>query len=114
MQFIRPLEATTSHLAEKEKKTTVKHIDITTGGVDKTESSVELEIARAFEEDPDRFISDVSICARVEAYIPWDTVVFALIGLIFSQEAIASGGTDATSETITITGKVYRQWGDKR
>jgi hypothetical protein len=114
IKFIRPLVATTSHIAEKEKTTTVKHIDITTGGLEETESSIELEVAKAFEEDPDRFISDISIRARVEAYIPWDTVVFDLIGLMFSQEAIAAGGADASSETITITGKVYRQWGDKR
>jgi hypothetical protein len=114
IEFIRPLVATTSHITEKEKSTTIKDIHITSEGVEGTASSIELEVAKAFEEDPDRFISDVSLDARVEVYMPWDTIVLHVLGLIFSQETTSEGGGDASSEKITITGKVYRQWRNKQ
>jgi hypothetical protein len=114
IEFIRPLVATTTHIVEKEKSTTIKNIHITSEGVEGTASAIELEIAKAFEEDPDRFISDVSLDARVEVYMPWDTIFFHFLGLMFSQETTSAGGGDASSETIKMTGKVYRQWRNKR
>ncbi len=108
-KFIRPLVATTSHTAEKEKTREVKHLDLTSGGVEETESSIEQEVAKAVEEDTGRFISDVSISARVEAYVPWYSVVFDLVGMTSSQ-GTTLGEDNVSSETITITGKIYKQW----
>lgn len=108
--FIRPLVMTTSHTAEQEKTRRVKHLDLASGGIDETESSIEQEVAKAFEEDSGMFISDVSICARVESYIPWYSVVLDLVSLTSSSGATTLGEDNVSSESITLTGKVYKKW----
>ncbi|MGA7161357.1 MAG: hypothetical protein WBZ48_10170 [Bacteroidota bacterium] len=101
---------TTSHTAEQEKTRRVKHLDLASGGIDETESSIEQEVAKAFEEDSGMFISDVSICARVESYIPWYSVVLDLVSLTSSSGATTLGEDNVSSESITLTGKVYKKW----
>jgi hypothetical protein len=108
-KLIGPLVATTSHTSEDEKTRSIKHFELNSGGGEKAESSIEKEVAKAVEKDSNNFIGDVSVSARVEAYVPWYSVVFDLVSMAFSQSTTL-GDDYVSSETITIAGKVYRQW----
>jgi hypothetical protein len=108
--FIGTFTATTSHTAENEKTTTAKNLEITTGGTETTENNIEHQIAKTCEGDSDKFISDVFIQAKVEAYIPWYTTISDLAASMITGESSTSTGLGETSsEAMTMKGKVYRQ-----
>jgi len=108
MQFAGRIAASSAHVAEKEK---VVQGDYTTFSKDASEGIVgdfDTEVGNALGNDPEKFIGDTEIRARIEQYVPLDAVLVEVLGMIFIKEPQSEGMGEASSETIEISGTVFK------
>jgi hypothetical protein len=107
VRFIRPILVGTSHVKEKEKVVQGKSSTFTKEGSEGVVGDAVLQVKDALGENPDRFIGNAEIRARVEAYVPWDSIISELLMGIFSGESKSEGLGEASRETMELSGTVY-------
>jgi hypothetical protein len=108
VQVVKEFVASTSHVSEKEH---IVHNESVTFGKDaseRIEGDVAAQVAKALENDPACFIGTAEIRAVIMASIPWDTYLTDLLGSVFISNPLTEGSGQKTSETIEISGAVYK------
>jgi hypothetical protein len=114
VQFIKQISVKSSHVAEEEKVVQGKSTTFTKEGSEGVQGNVVVQVESGLENDPDRFVGNAQIRARVEAYIPWTSFFTEFLAVIFTGEAKSEGMGEASSETIEISGTVYKVRRDNR
>ena len=108
VQFIKQISVMSSHVAEEEKVVQGKSTTFTKEGSEGIRGNVVVQVEDGLENDPDRFIGNAEIRARVEAYVPWTSFFTEFLAVIFTGQAKSEGMGEASSETIEISGTVYK------
>ena len=108
VQFIKQISVMSSHVAEEEKVVQGKSTTFTKEGSEGIRGDVVVQVEDGLENDPDRFIGNAEIRARVEAYVPWTSFFTEFLAVIFTGQARSEGMGEASSETIEISGTVYK------
>jgi hypothetical protein len=107
-QFVNHVLVATSHVKEKEKVVQGKSTTLTREGSEGIVGDASVQVADVLEHDPDRFIGNSKILARVEVYVPLTSYLTEFLSVIFMSQSQSEGLGEASSETIEISGTAYK------
>jgi fumarylacetoacetate (FAA) hydrolase family protein len=108
VRVVREFVASTSHVSEKERVVYDESTSFAKDASERVEGDVAEQLGKALENDSDRFVGTAQVRAVIRASIPWDTYLTDLLGLVFIKNPLTEGSGQKTSETIEISGTMYK------
>jgi hypothetical protein len=109
VESIKSILVATSHISESGKSIGNETTTVSSDASERVVGDVVQQVGDALGNDTDRFISGGSVHATVETYIPLSTIVTYIFAGILVKNATASEGLgEASSETVEVSGNVYK------